>query len=235
MNTIKSIPNKKLTNFLRIVYFFYFTCFINVIITLPIFFYKSEQWLKSYLFLLIIISFGLSALIWWYVFKVATLKKVFKNQVCSYSIDDLGFHHHLFGGGKRSILFDQLNHDVNRSNYDIYIVNYSKLPSSLYAYINNVDLNKVVIKQLYFQLGGFVGEYVIKNSHELACEFFKRLHQRRPDITVSPEIFYRLNIHPEHFNFDHDVYRLKKRIRIWAFGIATIFLICIFLFIYYKH
>ncbi|MFW1985842.1 hypothetical protein ACG94M_21370 [Acinetobacter guillouiae] len=235
MNIIKSIPNKKLTNYLRVVYFFFFAYFINLIITLPMIFYESDQWLRINFIMLVIISFGLSALIWWYVFKVVTSKKFFKSQICSYSVDDLGFHYHLFGGGKRSILFNQLNHDLNRSNPDIYIVNYTKLPSSLYVHINNINTNKVIVEKLYFQLGGFFGEYVIKNSHELACEFFKRVHQHRPDITVAPEIYYQFNIHPEHFNFDHDAYHAKRKNRIWVLGVIILFLICIFLFIYYKH
>lgn len=235
MNTVKSIPNKKITYCLRVVYFILFTCFINIMVMLPIIFHKSYQWLETFFLLFIILSFGLSTLIWWYVFKVVSARILFKNQICSYSIDDFGFHYHLFSGSKRSILFSQLSHDSNRSHPDIYLVNYPNLPISLYVYINTANTNKVILERLYFQLGGFLGEYTIKNSHELACEFFKRVRQQRPDITVSPEIYYQLNIHPEHFNFDHGVESQKKRNSRWVFGIVTIFLICICLFIYYKH
>lgn len=235
MNTVKSIPNKKITYCLRVVYFVLFTCSINIMIMLPITFYKSYQWLETYFLFFIILSFGLSTLICWYVFKVVSARILFKNQICSYSIDDFGFHYHLFSGRKRSILFSQLSHDSNRSHPDIYLVNYSNLPISLYVYLNTANTNIVIVEQLYFQLGGFLGEYIIKNSHELACEFFKRVRQQRPDITVSPEIYYQLNIHPEHFNFDHDVEHLKKRNRRWVFGIVTIFLIGVCLFIYHQY
>ena len=64
------------------------------------------------------------------------------------------------------------------------------------------------------------------------CVFFKRVHQYRPDITVAPEIYDQFNIHPEHFNFDHDVYHANRKYRIWGLGVAILFLICILLFIH---